>query len=243
MLRTHASAGQDVIEFAIPHTLAFTFFPAWVSALREGFGPLKSRLMALNVHDAVLRLIEGSCDLLIAYHHASQPLALDAEHYEVTSLGQEVLAPYSAPNERGAPLFMLPGSREHALPYLGYAPGAYLGQTVDQLLKTASGPVYLDRVYETDMSEGLKAMALQAHGVAFLPRSAVRREVEEGRLVPAVPQALATDLQAHLQILACRAKPTVRHPTKPLVDALWHFLTQKNQAQGVVPGGKPLTPR
>jgi hypothetical protein len=46
-----------------------------------------------------------------------------------------------------------------------------------------------------------------------------------------------------LQILACRAKPTVRHPTKPLVDALWHFLTQKNQAQGVVPGGKPLTPR
>lgn len=243
MLRTHASAGQDVIEFAIPHTLAFTFFPAWVSELREGFGPLKSRLMALNVHDAVLRLIEGSCDLLIAYHHASQPLALDAEHYEVTSLGQEILAPYSAPNERGAPLFMLPGTREHPLPYLGYAPGAYLGQTVDQLLKKASGPVYLDRVYETDMSEGLKAMALQAHGVAFLPQSAVRRDVEEGRLVQAVPQALATDLQADLQILACRAKPSMRHPAKPLADALWHFLTSKNQVQGVVPGGQPPTPR
>jgi DNA-binding transcriptional LysR family regulator len=243
MLRTHASAGQDVIEFAIPHTLAFTFFPAWVSELREGFGPLKSRLMALNVHDAVLRLIEGSCDLLIAYHHASQPLALDAEHYEVTSLGQEVLAPYSAPNERGAPLFMLPGTREHPLPYLGYAPGAYLGQTVDQLLKKASGPVYLDRVYETDMSEGLKAMALQAHGVAFLPQSAVKRDVQEGRLVQAVPQALETDLQAHLQILACRAKPTVRHPTKPLVDALWHFLTSKNQVQGVVTGIQAPTPR
>jgi len=243
MLRTHASAGQDVIEFAIPHTLAFTFFPAWVSELREGFGPLKSRLMALNVHDAVLRLIEGSCDLLIAYHHASQPLALDAEHYEVTSLGQEILAPYSAPNERGAPLFMLPGTREHPLPYLGYAPGAYLGQTVDQLLKKAAGPVYLDRVYETDMSEGLKAMALQAHGVAFLPQSAVRRDVEEGRLVQAVPQALATDLQADLQILACRAKPSMRHPAKPLADALWHFLTSKNQVQGVVPGGQPPTPR
>ena len=58
----------------------------------------------------------------------------------------------------------------------------------------------------------------------------------------AVPQALETDMQARLQILACRAKPSVRHPTKPLVDALWHFLTQKNQAQGIVPGGKPLTP-
>ena len=28
MLRAQASAGQDVIAFAVPHTLAFTFFPA-----------------------------------------------------------------------------------------------------------------------------------------------------------------------------------------------------------------------
>ena len=30
---------------------------------------LKSRLIALNVHDAVMHLTEGSCDLLLAYHH------------------------------------------------------------------------------------------------------------------------------------------------------------------------------
>jgi DNA-binding transcriptional LysR family regulator len=49
MLRGHNSAGQDFIEFAVPHTLAFTFFPAWVASVREGFGPIKSRLIALNV--------------------------------------------------------------------------------------------------------------------------------------------------------------------------------------------------
>jgi DNA-binding transcriptional LysR family regulator len=78
-LRGHSSAGQDFIEFAVPHTLAFTFFPAWVSNLRENFGGMKSRLIALNVHDAVMRLVEGSCDLLIAYHHASQPFQLDSD--------------------------------------------------------------------------------------------------------------------------------------------------------------------
>ena len=61
MLRGHNSARQDVIEFAVPHALAFTFFPAWVSSLPVRFGPIKSRLIALNVHDAVLRLVEGSC--------------------------------------------------------------------------------------------------------------------------------------------------------------------------------------
>src|SRR5688500_19089891 len=156
MLRGHSAAGQDVIEFAVPHTLAFTFFPAWVSSLREKFGPIKSRLIALNVHDAVMRLVEGSCDLLIAYHHASQPLQLDAERYEMVSLGREVMAPYVKADADGAPLHELPGRPGQLLPYLGYAPGAYMGQMVDMLLKQSPTPIHLDRVYETDMSEGLK---------------------------------------------------------------------------------------
>src|SRR5674476_77266 len=93
MLRGQSTAAQDVIEFAVPHTLAFTFFPAWVSALREKFGPIKSRLIALNVHDAVLRLVEGGCDILISYHHSSQPYQLDADRYEICLL-------YTSPSPR-----------------------------------------------------------------------------------------------------------------------------------------------
>ena len=160
MLRGHTAAGQDVVEFAVPHTLAFTFFPAWVSSLSDKFGPLKSRLIALNVHDAVMRLVEGSCDLLIAYHHDSQPFQLDPGRYEMLTLGQEVLAPYVKPAADGKPLYSLPGQAGQPLPYLGYAPGAYLGRVVDMLLKQSSTAIHLDRVYETDMAEGLKAMAL-----------------------------------------------------------------------------------
>src|SRR5450830_785764 len=150
MLRGHSTAAQDVIEFAVPHTLAFTFFPAWVSALREKFGPIKSRLIALNVHDAVMRLVEGSCDLLISYHHSSQPYQLDADRYEMVSLGEEVIAPYARADANGEPLFRLPGRIEQPLPYLGYAPGAYMGQVVDLILKDSGMAMHLDRVYETD---------------------------------------------------------------------------------------------
>ena len=125
MLRGHNAAGQDFIEFAVPHTLAFTFFPAWVASLRSGFGPLKSRLIALNVHDAAVRLVEGGCDLLIAYHHASQPLQLDAERYDMLVLGHEVIAPYVKAAGDGRAVFELPGTAARPLPYLGYAPGAY----------------------------------------------------------------------------------------------------------------------
>lgn len=220
MLRAHTAAAQDVIEFALPHTLAFTFFPAWLSGLRESCGPIKSRLMALNVHDAVMRLVEGSCDLLIAYHHASQPIQLDAARYEMLPLGQEVLSPYVKPNEQGEPLFRLPGTQAHPLPYLGYAPGAYMGRAVEQLLKASATPVHLDRIYETDMSEGLKAMALEGHGIAFLPASAVRRELRSKRLVSA-----GEGLETTLDIRLYRERPGTRK-AKASVEAFWNDLAR-----------------
>lgn len=229
MLRGHTSAGQDVIEFAVPHTLAFTFFPAWVSTLRENFGPIKSRLIAQNVHDAVLRLVEGSCDLLIAYHHSSQPFQLDADRYEMVSLGQEVIAPYVKPDAIGAPLFKLPGRAGHPLPYLGYAPGAYLGMVVDLILKQSNTAIHLDRVYETDMSEGLKAMALEGHGIAFLPYSAVKKDLRAKRLVSAIPPDMV-GLNMTMDLRAYREKPSGKEAKKGAAQALWAYLVANSTA-------------
>ena len=230
MLRGHASAGQDVIEFAVPHTLAFTFFPAWVSGLRDAFGPIKSRLIAMNVHDAAMRLVEGGCDVLISYHHASEPLQLDADHYDMVTLGQEVLAPYAKVGEVGQALWALPGTAQQPLPYLGYAPGAYLGRVTDLILKQAAAAIHLDRVYETDMAEGLKVMALEGHGIAFLPFSAVQKEVSAGKLAPiAWPET--PSLQITMEVRAYRAKPSAKQVPKHSAQALWQFLAQSCTSQ------------
>jgi len=221
MLRAHNTAAGDVIEFAVPHTLAFTFFPAWLSGLRKVCGPIKSRLIALNVHDAVLRLVEGNCDLLIAYHHISQPIQLDTDRYEMLPLGQEVLAPYVKPDESGQPLYRLPGTASHPLPYLGYAPGAYLGRVVDLILKQAGATVHLDRVYETDMAEGLKAMAREGHGIAFLPLSAVRKEVQSGKLVSA---GQGREMTLDIRIYRERPQPGIK--SKRPAQLFWDNLSQ-----------------
>ncbi len=223
MLRGHSAAGQDVIEFAVPHTLAFTFFPAWVSSLREKFGPIKSRLIALNVHDAVMRLVEGGCDIFIGYHHASQPFQLDADRYEMVTLGEEVLAPYCKPDSEGQPMFKLPGRAGQPLPYLGYAPGAYLGRVTDLILKQSATAIHLDRVYETDMAEGLKVMALEGHGVAFLPNSAVKKELKSRRLVNAAPAGM-DGLEMTMDVRAYREKPVGKEAPKGTAQALWTYL-------------------
>ncbi len=236
MLRGHSTAAQDVVEFAVPHTLAFTFFPAWVSSLRDKFGPIKSRLIALNVHDAVMRLVEGGCDVLIAYHHASQPFQLDADRYDMVVLGEEVLSPYVKADSDGQPLFRLPGRAGQPLPYLGYAPGAYLGRVTDLILKESRTAIHLDRVYETDMAEGLKVMALEGHGVAFLPFSAVKKELRAKKLVSAAPAEMQ-GLSMTMEVRAYREKPVSKEASKTSgagnkqshkgpAQALWAYLAQ-----------------
>jgi DNA-binding transcriptional LysR family regulator len=215
-----------MIEFAVPHTLAFTFFPAWLMELRRRFGDMKSRLIALNVHDAVLRLTEGSCDLLVAYHHASQPLQLSPDRYEMLSLGQETLAPYARADADGKPMFRLEPAAQARIPFLGYASGAYMARLVDQILKTSPARPMLDTVYETDMAEGLKAMALEGHGIAFLPSSSVRKELRSRRLVAAGPlhDETGTSYDVTMEVRLYRERiELARHP-KPGALALWDFL-------------------
>jgi DNA-binding transcriptional LysR family regulator len=150
-------------------------------------------------------------------------LQLDAERYDMLTLGEEVLAPYAQPHADGTPQFVLPGHAQRPLPYLGYAPGAYLGGVTDWLLQQAGTPIHLDRVYETDMAEGLKAMALAGHGVAFLPLGAVRKELQAGQLVPALSDAgLLPELR--LQLRMYRARPGPKSPAKRSAQALWEAL-------------------
>ncbi|WP_127996891.1 LysR substrate-binding domain-containing protein [Piscinibacter defluvii] len=232
MMRAHQSGAADMIEFAVPHSLAFSFFPQWLTDLRERFGALKSRLITLNVHDAVLQLTEGGCDLLIAYHHASDPLQLPGDRYEMLSLGRETLAPYAKADAAGAPLYRLPGSPAHKLPFLSYGEGAYLGRLVGVIMREASPALALEPVYETDMAEGLKAMALEGHGLAFLPASSVRKELKGKRLVRAAEPG---QHELTMEVRIYRERPETARHAKAGALALWDFLrseARRSPAQG-----------
>jgi len=206
----------DALEFALPHTLSLTFFPKWLSRVEQSFGRLSVRLTAGNVHDAVMALVEGGCDLLMCYHHPQHPVDLDPGRYLALKLGSEAVRPYARCGRDRAPLFRLPGSAAAPLPFLAYAANAYLRRMVDTILEDAPSSAYLEKRYETDMAEGLKVMALEGHGVAFLPASAVEREVRYGQLAPAGDDAWS--LQMEIRLFCERQNP------KPILKSFWAHL-------------------
>jgi DNA-binding transcriptional LysR family regulator len=109
-----------------------------------------------------------------------------------------------------------------------------MAHLVELIVKQAGEPLHLDPIYETDMAEGLKAMALEGHGLAFLPVSSVRKELKSRRLVPAAP-AGRFELTMDLRIYRERPGPS-RHP-KPTAAALWDFLARQPWRPG------PAAPR
>lgn len=157
LLRGHVGAPVPTIEFAVPHTLSLTYFPRWLQRIEAKMGPVHTRLRALNVHDAVLSLVEGGCDLVMGYHHPSHPVALDPARYDMLTLGTEPISPFSAPGRGGRARYALPGTADAPVPYLSYTPNAYLGRMTEVIIANARAPLFLDKVYETDMAEALKA--------------------------------------------------------------------------------------
>jgi DNA-binding transcriptional LysR family regulator len=109
---------------------------------------------------------------------------------------------------------------------LSFGSGAYMARLVDMLLRQTGVQPMVDPIYETDMAEGLKAMALEGHGVAFLPASSVRKDLRAKRLVPA---AAADGFELTMDVRIYRERPGAARHTKPGAQALWHYLQEQQQ--------------
>ena len=229
LLRSRPNKQLEVIDFAVPHTLSLTYLPKWLTALEKTFGQVNSRLLALNVHDAVMTLVEGGCDLMLCYHHPRQPVQLDQSQYEMMIMGVETLRAYARCDAQGEPHFVLPGTHAKPLPFLSYTNNAYLDRMVDVILSNTPAPAHLDKRYETDMAEGLKMMALEGHGIAFLPESSVVRELKRKQLARADKGVPHWELE--MQIRLYRQRPSEQRPGKALVNRLWEFLAQQTSTK------------
>jgi DNA-binding transcriptional LysR family regulator len=254
LLRGQAGAAQSTIEFALPHTLSLTFFPHWLQRiagrLQASSAPavLNTRLRALNVHDALLSLVEGGCDLVMGYHHASHPVMLDPARYDMAVLGRETMSPFSAPLGEavpggGEPRHALPTIGKSAtarVPFLAYTLNAYLGRMTAYIIANTPVPLGLEKVYETDMAEGLKAMTLAGHGIAFLPHSAVADELLSGRLVRldapgSGPYAEKLTISMEIRLYRDRLAAQNSDAHQALISRVWHIaLAEAAAADGVM---------
>lgn len=186
------------IQLVAGHTLSTSFLPRWLKQFQqrhEYLSPFNARVVAANIHEAVISLAEGQCDLMVCYEHASAPILLDKGKFISLSLGSERFLPVSGPTSLGKPEFALPGNPANPIPYIAYAAGTFLGKVSDAVLKQAAAPCHLARCYEADMALLLAQMVKQGYGAAWLPESFVAEDLASGKLVQAADDTWTTTLE------------------------------------------------
>ncbi|WP_027174000.1 LysR substrate-binding domain-containing protein [Methylobacterium sp. 10] len=204
-LQASARPNTRTVAVAALHTLALTFFPSWFRRIEERTGPLDSRLLPDDFHTCIQAVAEGGYDFLLTFHHPSVPILLDPEHYPHRVVGADSLVPVC-----GAGL----ATEAAALPLLGYPQTSFLGR-VALHAQAGGAPATIAHTNENAMAEALKFMALEGHGLAWLPRSLVARELAAGELV-------ATGDETPLEIRLYR---NAGH-RRAAVSALWQAATE-----------------
>ena len=180
--RENASQAREKIErtvtFSAQHSLSLDFFARWMEAAEKRVGNLDVRMTADNYYTAVHSLREGASDFLLCFTH---PKVASSSHnlFESCVLGREHLIPVS-PAASGRARFRLPGSAAKPTPYLSYGAHTFFGKVVRLILDRH--PCCLELRYENAFSESLKSMALCGRGAVWLPESAARKDIAEGRL-------------------------------------------------------------
>ncbi|WP_151638721.1 LysR family transcriptional regulator [Noviherbaspirillum aerium] len=223
-------AVQTAIDFAAPHTLSLNYMPQWLTAVQQGFGNFPVRLLNQNVHDAVMTMVDGGCDLLLCYHHPRQAVQLDTGRYDMLVLGREMLRPYARRGADGLPEYSLASmteGRPAPLPFLSYSPNTFFGRMIELILRQTKCTLAFDKRYETDMAEGVKMMAMQGQGLAFLPQSMVVGDVAD---CLAVADGGRPEWSVTMDIRLYRERPTATRPGKPTVSRLWTYLADRDNA-------------
>jgi LysR family transcriptional regulator, hypochlorite-specific transcription factor HypT len=184
-LRATIDARGGTLRVAAPHALAGGFLTEWLGTVRDRLGDVAIEVRADNLHDCVRDLEEGNVDVLICYVHDALPIGIDAQRFPWTRIADTLLVPVSRPDRAGRPQHSLRRATGQPVPLLHYGAASYLGRAASLAIARLSLERRLRVVYESALTESLRAAATAGLGLAWLPRHFVQDDLRQGRLVHA----------------------------------------------------------
>lgn len=209
-----------IVNFAAQHSIGWRFYPSWLQALEEAFGPILSRLRADDLPNCIEDLKKGDVDFVIAYRSDNALGFATFTNMEFLTIGDDTLVPVCKTTEGGAPLFNLDSPDTPPVPYLRFSENAPIREHLLPLDRAQKMIGRVSVVYENSMSGALRIRARDGAGVAWLPYSLVKPDIDTGLLTFAGKR----DWWVRLDICIYRIKTK----SNPLTQDIWSFVSGRN---------------
>lgn len=205
-----ASTGAEDIYVSATHSLSSTYVPLLSKLLYE---EPTAKHVCLNVtagnfREALAQYNNAECDYFLCYSSSVFKLEIDCAHHARLTLGADYLVPVSVPATQGKqPYYALTHISDRPLPYLAYAEESHLGRVLQNHVASARLASKLIVRAKSSYAETLRAGVLTGLGLAWLPYSLVRGNLNSGDLVIATDN---TDFYIPLTIDIYRHKDAPR---------------------------------
>ncbi len=175
------SLAQEQLTIVSQHALAVAFFPTWMQKLQTLAGDALIRVDAGNLHDTVESFLSGNGDFLLSY--ASSDIFNQLEKGEIDSLqvGVDKLVPVTSVDANGNARHSI--DLDKSLKLLTHPPESFFGRLIQrECLPHLPKELKQHTICENALSEALKALVLQGHGIAWLPQSLISKELSDEQL-------------------------------------------------------------
>lgn len=174
----------DLLRVTLPLAIASSSLPMWWRQWTTGTRAPSCEVIPTNLHDAVTALVSDSADLLLCFDSPILPIQLDPSRFERCVLFGDLLRPYAKPALLRQESSAIVAAQEDRLGLLLYADGTYLGQLVKKIFEAGQWPAGSKPSMRSDMADVLRQMAIDGHGVAWLPGCTAAPAVARGELAP-----------------------------------------------------------
>lgn len=221
--RVLGNKGDFEITVASQNSIAQSLFLDWVKLLETRLERVYVRLISEKLSECIGLLNQGKVNYMFCYARESLTLPIDEKRYTYTTIGKDWLIPVTVPDAGGDPLFHFPGSPEKPLPYIAYVHDSVFGKAVDQTIQDKSRSCYLSRRYENPYSHTLKSLVMERLGLAWLPRSSITSDLEDGLLCRAGDQSWDIEFDIRLyyhHAATSRREQTILDTSLEMADAM-----------------------
>jgi len=223
--RERTGTEHDSLTFTSSTNLAIAYLPQWLTQIKKELGPfdVKVQTDVSGIHDHFEALRNRQSDFLLHYGHGVGMLAMDASKFEYTVIEQDVLVPVCHHSLSRSNCNLLKSNSKRRLPYISPWRNSSIAYLIAEKIARSHPAIRLDTVVESSIVGCTKGFVAQAVGVAWLPVSAIKDEIESGEFVKIADASFEISLAIELY----------RYPpnTHPMATTFWEHVKQRKPGE------------
>ncbi|WP_306116750.1 MULTISPECIES: LysR family transcriptional regulator [unclassified Roseovarius] len=182
MIRDQDRGDRQQVRFSVLHTISVHYLSSKIDDLARELPHLRTRVISDSLSACCQMLHDGAVEFLLCYRHADVAPTLDEGEFARKDILTDRMVPVAARDAVRRHGWSLPGTPDQTIPYLAYEHSSFLGVVMEHLI--GNRPLHLDMVYVDGLVEAIKRRVLAGSGMAWLPETAISRELDQGIFVP-----------------------------------------------------------